>query len=536
MNRSDRHSRVSESYEKSDSEQVETVVELGDGDDSVIDVRSVDFEGYKYLEGDARYYRPSYCCQVFSLLMHLVLLPIYLAIFVLAAILALLSAPFVSDFCIKMGLAGDFVSLAFFYAIERQMPMLSRTYSGIPYDIEEITLEYLNSIRKLRERGEIVEIWAKDNPDQGLASFMRFFKLKRSGVPDQKIVIKCGVRTFGMRFEHNLVGLSKSEHDFYTTIKPMLPNIDSPECFLSQYAPTTGQSCLILEQLDGQLFSQAKVNAAANPGDVPTTDQNVRICEVMAELHGTFWGADERPECDGFVDFNHPAFKLYWQTLGPFWPRYTKALEEKKNYKVSPELDRLWALVNLPGVWAALGKRLCRAPITLTHGDAHWGNFFIRNGSDKPGLLDWQLCFKKPPAVDFALTFLSTDRGRGEWIKENEVGMLRDVYLPALHSHCERARSEYTFETAWDDYLLGLIYYLSAFVSKADVWFAQDDVDGDVQALLDMQPVLLDAAIRHDLANYMVDFIQSRDIPISPEHEHLFQKSKPQGGSTPKSA
>jgi len=93
-----------------------------------------------------------------------------------------------------------------------------------------------------------------------------------------------------------------------------------------------------------------------------------------------------------------------------------------------------------------------RSPLTLTHGDPHFGNTFA-TPDGRAGMYDWQLVHRRNGIQDFAHFLLGALPASLR--REHERPLLRH-YLDTLAGHGGRPPS--SFDDAWEQYRVALAY------------------------------------------------------------------------------
>ena len=167
---------------------------------------------------------------------------------------------------------------------------------------------------------------------------------------------------------------------FYTTVVPEMHDPPVVRCYDTAYSPDTGRSHLLLEDLTG-------THRQPSPHLPPTFAESEREVDALAAVHAQWW---EHPrlgneigrllgagDVEGIARRNASDFERFADALGD---------------RLSPARRRLYVKViaAFPEPW----ERLTDAKgLTLTHGDAHFGNFLhpldARGG--RTYLIDWQL-------------------------------------------------------------------------------------------------------------------------------------------------
>jgi aminoglycoside phosphotransferase (APT) family kinase protein len=146
------------------------------------------------------------------------------------------------------------------------------------------------------------------------------------------------------------------------------------------------------------------------------------LVEVLAHLHGTFWGRlPERPRSGG-------QFGWLWPPSGdpsvPLTPYLMKMSARRLADRTSIPVEAgrfIWE--NFRAVTALVDA----GPHTVLHGDSHPGNTFFRDG--QAGLLDWQVVRRGHLARDLTYTLVL---GMSTAERQATQRFLLEVYRRAL--------------------------------------------------------------------------------------------------------
>ncbi|WP_123023763.1 phosphotransferase [Mycolicibacterium stellerae] len=217
--------------------------------------------------------------------------------------------------------------------------------------------------------------------DAGTSSRARL-ALTGDGVP-RSVFVKMAAQTAATRLMGEIGILGETETRFYRELSPELSGV--PKSYGSAFDPMTGRYVLVLEDL--------AVEACEFPDTLHplTQDQASLVVELLARLHGTFWG---RPpdwayaaSADKFTALTQPLLKTSLRRLaGVAGVPVDKGRFIAENY-------------------AAVARLIDEPPHTVMHGDAHPGNVYFRNG--EAGLLDWQAVRRGHPGRELAYTLVT---------------------------------------------------------------------------------------------------------------------------------
>lgn len=223
-----------------------------------------------------------------------------------------------------------------------------------------------------------------------------------------------------------------SEIIFYSNVAGEMPQPPVPRCFDAVFSHATGRWHLLLEDLSA-------THAAASP--VPSFDKCTLAIDSLAEIHAYWW--------------EHPRLG---QDVGRF---LTMADVEKLTREVAANHDRFAeafgdslsaaqrtiysrVLATFPRPWLRLtGPK----GLTLTHGDAHLGNFlYPRKKAGRAIIVDWQLWHAHigPRDLAYMMTIFWDSARRAEM----EEKLLRRYHRRLL----ARGVTGYSWEQCWRDY------------------------------------------------------------------------------------
>ncbi|MGH3638120.1 MAG: phosphotransferase, partial [Mycobacterium sp.] len=206
------------------------------------------------------------------------------------------------------------------------------------------------------------------------------------------VFVKLAAATAATRMLGELAGLGETESRFYSRLAPALGD-GIPRSYGSAFDPLTGRYVVVLEDMT---ISPCRFADTLNP---LTVDQMASLMEVLAGLHGAFWG--RLPEKAG--------------TAGEF--SWLKAPSTEPTNLLTPALMKMSArkLAERTAIPIETGRFLWEnyqqateivdaGTHTVLHGDSHPGNTYFRDG--RAGLLDWQVVRRGHPARDLTYTLV----------------------------------------------------------------------------------------------------------------------------------
>jgi hypothetical protein len=261
--------------------------------------------------------------------------------------------------------------------------------------------------------------------DAGTSSRARL-ALTGEGVPES-VFVKMPAETAATRLMGELGRLGETETRFYRELSPQLTGL--PKSYGSAFDPVTGRFVLVLEDL------------AIDPCEFPDTlhpltkDQASAVVELLARLHAEFW---ERPPAWVYTN-SADSTSLLTGSLAKMSARRLADTD-------IPIENGRFIIDNC----RAVTQLVDRPPHTVTHGDAHPGNVYFRNG--KAALLDWQFVRRGHPGRELAYTLITGMTTADRQAVERD---LLDEYRSALAA---AGGPELDDDDLWDRYRMGAQY------------------------------------------------------------------------------
>jgi hypothetical protein len=318
--------------------------------------------------------------------------------------------------------------------------VLGRT-RRFPRRVSDLTAEALSSLM-----GLLVDSVSIIDGEAGTSSRARL-ALSGDGVP-ASIFVKLSAATAATRMLGELARLGETESRFYSQLAPAL-GAGIPRSHGSAFDPVTGRYVVILEDM---ATTPCQFADTLNPLSV---DQMASLVEVLAGLHGAFWG--KLPEkFDGGRQFSSSG-QFGWLMAPSTDPAnlLTPALMKMSAGKLAErtpipiESGRfLWEN------YQAATEIVDAGTHTVLHGDSHPGNTYFRDG--RAGLLDWQVVRRGHPSRDLTYTLVLGMPTSERRAAERD---LLDVYRSALASS---GGPEFDRDELWTRYRQAVTY---AFVS-----------------------------------------------------------------------
>ena len=319
---------------------------------------------------------------------------------------------------------------------------------NLPLSTDEITAEWLTEALADNFPGVAFTRATRAEVMSGTATKVRIHALyneagRKAGLPPT-LIVKGGFSAH----REMMAYIYKLEMRFYGEVASHL-DLRLPRCFFAGSDSNSGQSIVILEDLDARGASFCRV-------DRPLSyDQAALHLNGQADMHAKWW--DSRAFAPGgILDWIEPLDPLPEGAAG-FYQRGQLKPEVYARFMALPRGAAVARQFHDRDRMQCAMERLRdidkKGPQCFLHGDFHLGNlYFDADGS--AGVLDWQSMRRGPWAHDFAYFLVSAlDMAeRRDW----EKPLLRH-YLARLAHHGVLAP---TFDEAWDAYTVQLVYGL----------------------------------------------------------------------------
>lgn len=278
--------------------------------------------------------------------------------------------------------------------------------------------------------------------DVGTSSRTRL-ALTGDGVPES-VFVKMPAQRVATRLIGELGRLAETETRFYSQLSPELTGV--PTVYGSAFDPMTGRFVLVLEDL---AVDACEFHDTLHPLD---KDRASLIVELLARLHGTFWGRLPPRSGEGPLGWLYTASgdsaSLF---TGPLLKSSARRIAERTDIPV--ENGRF-----IDDNYRAVARLIDMPPHTVMHGDAHPGNVYFRNGA--AGLLDWQAMRRGHPGRELAYTLITGMTTVDRKACERE---LLDDYRRALATS---GGPQLDRDELWDRYRQGAMYaYVAALIT-----------------------------------------------------------------------
>jgi Phosphotransferase enzyme family len=308
---------------------------------------------------------------------------------------------------------------------------------SLPRTVEDLDAAYLSQVM-----GRTVRSVSVIGGDAGTSSRARL-ALTGDGVPNS-VFVKMAAETVATRVIGEIGRLAETETRFYSQLSQDL--IGVPKSYGSAFDTLTGRFVLVLEDL---AVEKCEFPDTLHP---LRTDQASLIVELLARLHGTFWGRLPAGTGEGALGWLYTPSGDTAAVPVP-WMLKTSARRIGEKTDIPVEKGRF-----IIDHYRAVARLIDKPPHTVMHGDAHPGNVYFRNG--EAGLLDWQAVRRGHPSRELAytlITSMATDERRA-----NERELLDD-YRRALAA---AGGPDLDRDELWHRYRQGALYpYVAALIT-----------------------------------------------------------------------
>jgi hypothetical protein len=241
------------------------------------------------------------------------------------------------------------------------------------------------------------------------------------------------------------VGLGVAEARFYRDLAERVP-VRVPEVAFAAF-DASGRYVMVLEDL---VASGCRFPSPSDGADevVAVVDS---LVDEFARLHGAYW---EDPLLRGELSWLRDGARQAFEGGG----RYIGRAVEQFADAMPPVFRRLGELyVEHTHAFARLYGE---GPLTLVHGDPHFGNLFVDRG--RTGFFDWAMAMCRTGMWDVAYVLVNS--------VPTEVRRAHETrWLDRYRSELARAGVELDAATIWEQYRLLAVYSWSSATSTAGV-------------------------------------------------------------------
>jgi aminoglycoside phosphotransferase (APT) family kinase protein len=278
--------------------------------------------------------------------------------------------------------------------------------------------------------------------------------LTGDGLP-ASVFVKMSAAGAGIRMLGELAGLGETEARFYRELAPEL-DAAVPRAYASAFDGLTGRYVVVLEDMS---TSPCQFPDTLHP---LSTDQMAQLVEVLAGVHGTFWGRlPQKPGGGGQFGWLMAPSDDPSNLMAPSVMRMS-ARRLADSTSIPVDAGR-YTWENFPAVLAAIDS----GPHTVLHGDSHPGNTYFRDG--RAGLLDWQVVRRGHPSRDLAYAIvLGTPVSERGGVERD----LLDTYRDALAAH---GGPQLDRDELWTRYRQAVVHPYFSGLGTAGLGGMQDD-------------------------------------------------------------
>ena len=331
--------------------------------------------------------------------------------------------------------AGKIERIRRAFAEDIEQRPLARTLHDIPAFYECVTPEWLTAVLRKKHPDATVTGFTLDVPDSGTTNRRRIFleygsEAEAARYP-RSLFCK-GAQDLANRITMS-AGSAMGEVHFYNDVRPKI-EFDAPEAYFASVDPDSYRAIIVLDDMAGE------VEFCNYETPMSLTRAQGQL-DVLARMHARFYNRDLdelrpifdtwRARFDRIIDYHGLADACYKGLLAAE-PVVPKSLIDR--------IDEVWPLT-LQSV-----ARVADLPQTITHGDDHLGNWYIRP-DDVVGLTDFQNITLGHWSRDvaYAISTSLTVEHRRAWEKD----LLR-YYLDRLKTYNPNVQE--TFDESWLNY------------------------------------------------------------------------------------
>ncbi|SEH19172.1 Phosphotransferase enzyme family protein [Sphingopyxis sp. YR583] len=325
----------------------------------------------------------------------------------------------------------------------RDMPAVY-TLDEVPAFYECITAEWLTALVRTRYPSAEVSSFRLGERDSGTTNRRRIF-LEYKGGDDLRefpASIFCkAAQDLANRITMS-AGSAKGEVHFYNELRPKL-EIDAPQCYFAAVDEPSYRAIIVLEDMGADVeFCSFRSNITR-----PRIESQL---DVLARMHARFYGESKANPLLASLDSWQDRFTRIdqYHGLAEACRRGLLAAGEAAPASLRTRIDEIW-----PRTLQSV-SRMDDLPQTLTHGDDHLGNWYLRS-NDRMGLTDFQNANLGHWSRDvaYAISTSLTVADRRNWESE-----LLAFYLDRLVAYGGGAEG---FEESWRNYRQQLLSVLA---------------------------------------------------------------------------
>ena len=177
------------------------------------------------------------------------------------------------------------------------------------------------------------------------------------------------------------------EHDFYTTVAPVMVDPPLVRVWSSAHNPGSGATHLLMDDLEA-------THARPPRGLPPTEVQAAATVDALAAIHAAWW---DQPDVVQVASLRDDA---WIDARVRSAARAVDGLLSDAGNHLAPGMRR--ALAEARTAYGGLLRAATNGPATLVHGDAHAWNCLTSTSGAAPVLLDWEAWTVDTGAYDLA--------------------------------------------------------------------------------------------------------------------------------------
>jgi len=314
-------------------------------------------------------------------------------------------------------------------------------------DIEQLTPEWMTSILKNKgylSNGKVTKI-IKKNTRETLTAGVYFLELKFSNDAQTKpaspeIVVKISKPNDNK---------GKHEVNYYNFVAEDMNNMPVPICYDAAYSEETS-SHIILENISD---THREVSDWGWPLS-PSKQYCEKAIDCLAELHAFWWDHPKLKDLTKYTSvfynwtmasFNENEILSWFKDQNKYLKQFLEFLENKISDK------RIELFKTVFSLYPQLAyERITKENITVTHGDAHFYNFFypkdIANEKLKAYLIDWQFWSLGIGGQDLAYMI-------GMFLSPEIRTRIEKEFIKRYHNNLVKfGVKNYSWDECWYDY------------------------------------------------------------------------------------
>ncbi len=320
---------------------------------------------------------------------------------------------------------------------------------GVITDIEQLTPDWLTNIFKKKgylSNGKVTKI-IKKNKQETLTAGVYFLELNFSNnaqteLASSEIVVKISK-------PNDIKG--RYEANYYNFVAKMMNDMPIPICYDAAYSEETGLSHIILENISD---THREVSDWGWPLS-PSKQYCEKAIDCIAELHAFWWDHSKLKDLTKYTSvfynwtmasFNEKEILSWFKMVqNKYLKQFLEFLEDKISDK------RIELIKTVFSLYPQLAyERIKKENITVTHGDAHFYNFFypkdIANGKLKTYLIDWQFWALGVGCQDLAYMI-------GMFLSPEIRTMMEKELIKRYHNNLVKfGVKNYSWDECWFDY------------------------------------------------------------------------------------